>query len=59
MIRRLIKIAVIMGALLLGGNVIAGEDLSNGEAKYNEVCATCHGNYGEISDDVIPNILGQ
>jgi cytochrome c553 len=57
--RQINKLAVITGALLWGSTVFAGEDLSNGEAVYNEVCATCHGSYGEVSDDVIPNILGQ
>lgn len=57
--RQIYKVAVIAGALLWGSTVFAGEDLSNGEAVYKEVCATCHGSYGEVSDDVIPNILGQ
>jgi len=28
-------------------------------SRHGEVCATCHGDYGEISNHVIPNILGQ
>ena len=59
MIRSIVKAAVLTGALLFGNLLYAEEDLNNGKAVYDEVCATCHGTYGETSNDVIPNILGQ
>jgi cytochrome c553 len=37
----------------------AAEDTANGSALFAENCAVCHGAHGEISDDVVPNILGQ
>jgi cytochrome c553 len=49
----------LIGALLLCMNLSAAEGVKNGEALYDEVCSTCHGRYGEISTEVIPNILGQ
>jgi cytochrome c553 len=55
----IIKVAVLTGALLSGSLLYAEEDLNNGKAVFDEVCATCHGDYGETSNDVIPNILGQ
>jgi cytochrome c553 len=48
-----------IGALLLCNNVYAAENETNGKAVYDEACSVCHGRYGEISNDVIPNILGQ
>jgi cytochrome c553 len=39
--------------------VLAGEDFANGKALFAEKCAVCHGPSGEISSDVVPNILGQ
>ena len=59
MIRSIVKAAVLTGALLFGNLLYAEEDLNNGKAVFDEVCATCHGAYGETSNDVIPNILGQ
>jgi cytochrome c553 len=38
---------------------LAQEDLENGKQLYARECATCHGEYGEVSNDVVPNILGQ
>lgn len=38
---------------------IAADDTKNGKAKYQALCATCHGEYGEVSTEVVPNILGQ
>jgi cytochrome c553 len=38
---------------------LAAEDLQNGESLYAENCAVCHGDHGEVSNSVIPNILGQ
>lgn len=40
-------------------SIAAAEDLANGEAVYGQYCAECHGQYGEISTAVVPNILGQ
>jgi cytochrome c553 len=38
---------------------VADEDLANGKTLFADVCAVCHGDYGEVSNEVIPNILGQ
>jgi cytochrome c553 len=59
MVQQLLKTAVILCTLLTYNNIHAAEDLVNGKNAYNEACATCHGDYGEISNHVIPNILGQ
>lgn len=59
MYQHILKTAAIVCALLLYGNLHAAEDLKNGKTVYREVCATCHGEYGETSNQVIPNILGQ
>ena len=45
--------------LVFSNLVLAEEDIENGKVLYAQECATCHGAYGEISTDVIPNILGQ
>ena len=37
--------------------VFAAED--NGKTLFAEKCAVCHGEYGQVSNHVIPNILGQ
>ncbi len=37
----------------------AEENIDNGEVLFAQDCAVCHGKYGETSDDVIPNLLGQ
>jgi len=39
--------------------VFAEESIANGEALFADKCAVCHGDYGEVSNEVIPNILGQ
>jgi cytochrome c553 len=59
MLQRVIKAFAIVCMLLGFSNLIAAEDLENGKTTYLEVCASCHGEYGEISNHVIPNILGQ
>lgn len=46
-------------SLILFHGLCFAEDVENGEAIYLKVCASCHGQYGEISNEVIPNILGQ
>jgi cytochrome c553 len=55
----IIKAVVLTGTLIFGSISFADENLDNGKAIYGEVCATCHGAYGETSNEVIPNILGQ
>jgi len=50
---------MLIGALLLCVDLYAADDVKNGKAVYDDVCATCHGRYGETSNEVIPNILGQ
>jgi cytochrome c553 len=37
----------------------ADENIDNGKVLYAEHCSVCHGQYGEISNNVVPNILGQ
>jgi cytochrome c553 len=50
---------IILTCLLAGMMSGHAADLANGQAVYQEVCASCHGEYGEVSTPVIPNILGQ
>lgn len=52
---RLLAAAVIM----IVGPASADEDINNGKALFAQHCAVCHGEYGEVSNEVIPNILGQ
>jgi cytochrome c553 len=46
-------------ALLFQISALAAEDPVNGKEVFVEKCAVCHGQYGEVSNEVIPNILGQ
>jgi cytochrome c553 len=50
---------IIFACFFAGVTSAYATDLANGQAVYEEVCATCHGAYGEVSTQVIPNILGQ
>jgi cytochrome c553 len=50
---------IILTCLLAGTTSGHAADLANGQAVYQEVCASCHGEFGEVSTPVIPNILGQ
>lgn len=51
---------VILSLLILFQSpVVAEENIANGKALFSEICAVCHGAYGEVSDEVVPNILGQ
>lgn len=52
-------LAFLAAAILIAGPVKAEDDPENGETLYEQHCASCHGKYGEISNEVIPNILGQ
>jgi cytochrome c553 len=37
----------------------AEDNSANGEVIFADKCAVCHGAFGEVSNEVIPNILGQ
>jgi cytochrome c553 len=50
---------LILVFLLSPGTTLAQEYIENGKRLYAIECATCHGEYGEVSNDVVPNILGQ
>ena len=39
--------------------VFAEENVANGRALFAKKCEVCHGPYGEASNEVVPNILGQ
>jgi cytochrome c553 len=57
--RWIVKIVLLTAAFLFSSILYAEGDLINGKAVYKQECATCHGDYGEVSNGVIPNILGQ
>ena len=38
---------------------VIAEDTNNGKDLFSDRCAVCHGEYGQVSNNVIPNILGQ
>ncbi|MGI9309208.1 MAG: c-type cytochrome [Gammaproteobacteria bacterium] len=50
---------LLASSLLLVPGFVVAENLANGKAVFEEICATCHGAYGEVSNEVVPNILGQ
>jgi cytochrome c553 len=52
-------IAILVAATVMPNMALAEEDLANGRDLYGRHCASCHGKYGEVSNEVIPNILGQ
>lgn len=54
-------LALFLTAILAVGvaNARDADNAKNGKVVYARFCASCHGDYGEISNDVIPNILGQ
>lgn len=54
-----INTSIFIGVLLFCNNLYAAENEINGKMVYDNLCSTCHGRYGEESNDVIPNILGQ
>ena len=51
--------SVFVLSMLLATYSSAEENTENGMAVFAEHCAVCHGEYGEVSNEVIPNILGQ
>ncbi len=57
---RIKRVSVVLSLLLLfAAPVFAEENVANGRVLFAEKCAVCHGAYGEVSTEVIPNILGQ
>jgi cytochrome c553 len=54
-----LKAFVFGTTLILFSGFCFAQDLTNGKVVYEKVCASCHGQYGEVSNEVIPNILGQ
>lgn len=59
MTRWIVKVVLLTSVFLFSGILYAEADLNNGKAVYKQECASCHGDYGEVSNAVIPNILGQ
>ncbi len=54
------KALSILGALALcAGGAFAEDNAGNGKELFAKYCASCHGAHGEVSNEVIPNILGQ
>ena len=49
----------VLALLLLCAPAAADDDLARGARLFGEKCVVCHGTYGEVSNEVIPNILGQ
>jgi cytochrome c553 len=56
-----VRLICIAAAACLGlvTAALAQDDPSNGKQKFAQYCASCHGPYGEVSTDVVPNLLGQ
>ena len=42
-----------------GMTVYAEDNVENGKNLYARDCTVCHGDYGEVSNSVVPNLLGQ
>ncbi len=60
----MINIATTVGSMLIVVAVVASpalavDDKDHGRVLYGQYCSSCHGQYGEVSNEVIPNILGQ
>jgi cytochrome c553 len=58
-ISKISSIATLIVLALYASSSAAEENTENGKGLYAEHCAVCHGEYGEVSNEVIPNILGQ
>jgi hypothetical protein len=59
MSRRAIQLAGLLSFVMMMTTASAEDDIDNGKTLYKRYCVSCHGQYGEVSNDVIPNILGQ
>ncbi len=49
----------LLTATIMTNVVWAEDDKGKGQQLYARHCASCHGQYGEVSNEVIPNLLGQ
>jgi cytochrome c553 len=49
----------ILSSAIMTNGVLAEDDKGKGQQLYARHCASCHGQYGEVSNEVIPNLLGQ
>ncbi len=58
-ISKFLPIITLTMLALYAPSTAAEENIENGKAVFSEHCAVCHGEYGEVSNEVIPNILGQ
>lgn len=58
-VRGFFAVAWLAAAGFAADSLSAQDDLDNGKARYLEACAVCHGLHGEVSNSVVPNILGQ
>lgn len=56
---RVIATAALVMMASLSAPALADENTVHGKALFAEHCAVCHGKYGEVSNAVVPNILGQ
>jgi cytochrome c553 len=57
-----VKYSLLIICLLMSVAVMtlrAEDNVENGKNLYARDCAVCHGDYGEVSNSVIPNLLGQ
>lgn len=57
--RLMIFLPILLSLGLYSAASLAERDIENGRVQFARECADCHGGYGEVSNDVIPNILGQ
>jgi cytochrome c553 len=53
------RILLALTAYIVSMSLATADNVENGKGLYLEKCSSCHGEYGEISTDVVPNILGQ
>ena len=58
-ISKSLSIATLTMLVLCASSSVAEENFDNGKNLFAEHCVVCHGEYGEVSNEVIPNILGQ
>jgi cytochrome c553 len=49
----------LLALAIYSGAATAERDIKNGQELFSRECADCHGAFGEVSNDVVPNILGQ